>query len=119
MIPLLAFMGAPKWLKWGGIAFVLIAIIGAGLYVRHQIYHEGFRAAQEACERERRAQEEANNAAIRKAEEDLFKAADRLSLKSKEYADALKALDAASAADPDSGNCGLSDRSVQRLQAIQ
>lgn len=112
------FRYLPAWLKWGALGVVFVAV--AGLYMAHRnaIYQDGFRTAEEQCERERRAQEEANNAAIRKAEKDLFEAADRLSMKSKELSDALKAIDEASAADPDGALCGLNARGVSRLQAI-
>lgn len=108
------------------IAWLIVAGLGLGAlggvyaFVRHQGYEAGYSRAEAECEAEKAAQREANEAAIRKSEEDLFRAADALALQNMELEDAIAEIDAASEADPDGGTLCLSAASVQRLnEAVQ
>lgn len=87
--------------------------IGAGgLYLHHRWYGEGFDAALAQ-------QLAANQTAIRNANTALMRAADDLSLKSLELDDALKTIDAASAARPGGDLLCLDSRRVRDLGAIR
>lgn len=110
----------PALWRMGLLLAFLASLGGVYLYVRHQGYEAGYSRASAECEAEKQAQREANEAAIREAEKDLFRAADALALQNMELEDAIAEIDAASEADPDSGSICLSAASLQRLnEAVQ
>lgn len=108
----------PALWRLGLVLAFLASLGGVYLYVRHQGYEAGYSRASAECEAERRAQEEANRKALREAEQRLIRAADELSIKNMEIDDAIEALAAAAAADPDGGLECLGLGGVLRLNQI-
>jgi len=112
----------PAWRAGLSIFFVLAvlgALAGAYAYVRHQAYSDGYSRAEAECEQEKAAQVAANRKAMQEAEKRLLAAADALSVKNMEMDNAIDALAAAAAADPNGTLECLGVDSLFRLNTIR
>lgn len=105
------------------IAGVLSAATGLGRaaysHIRAEGYREGFAKAEARCEDDKRKQEIANQNAIAAANKQLVERADELVKKELQLDDYVKAIDAATGADPRGGDRCLDADGVRRLNAIR
>ena len=88
-------------------------------HIRAEGYRAGYAVAEAECEAEKRAQAVANRNAIDQANRRLLEMADQLVLKELQVDDYVKAIDLASAEDPDSGELCLLPPSVRRLNTLR
>lgn len=95
------------------------AVWGVYAYVRHEGYVEGFAKAEAECEAEQKKQEIANQNAISAANKRLIDLAEELTLQKLQVDDYVKAIDLATAADPDLSALCVDARGVQRLNRIR
>lgn len=107
------------WAAVGLLAALLAAAGGAYVYVRHQGYQDGYNTAQATCEADKARQAAANRAALSAAEKRLAAQADALSLKNMDLDNAIDALSAAAAADPNGGDACLGSDSLLRLNSVR
>ena len=109
----------PWWVRMGLIGGLMVSLGGAYLYVRHQGYEAGYSRAEAECEAEKAAQVAANRKAMQEAEKRLLAAADALSIKNMEMDNAIEALAAEAAADPNGALECLGIDSLLRLNTIR
>jgi hypothetical protein len=109
----------PALWRLGLILAFAASLGGVYLYVRHQGYEAGYSRAEAECEAEKAAQVAANRKAMQEAEKRLLAAADELSLKNMEMDNAIEALAAAAAADPNGALECLGIDSLLRLNTIR
>jgi len=102
----------------GGLLLALGGIAGAGLYLHHQWYGDGYGAASVKYERLMADQAAANKAAIDGANKALIETADQLSKSNEAYDAVLSAIDT-SAGGAGGDQPALDARRVHDLNAIR
>lgn len=101
--------------------FAALAAVGTALVVGFYVFAEGHGYARAAAQYERamREQEDANRAAVRRAEERYLRAIDEAAQRKQELDDAMDRLAEEALADPDADGLGVSARGVQRLNQVR
>ncbi len=101
-----------------GLVAGIAGLAGAGLYLHHQWYGDGYAVAAADAQKKMDAIEAANRAAVDGANKALLETADTLAKKNMELDDALAQIDAA-AGGVDGDAVGLDERRVRVLGGIR